>query len=331
VNPHPIIEKTRGLLLVAHGCAAEPGPRTLTHTLAREIAERGVFAEVRCAFWKEPVFLRDALERFRSEEIYVVPLFLAEGYYTREVVPRELRLDGPCTMRGAQGIYYCPAVGVHPLMGELVLGQAATAALSPRERSRAVLVVVGHGTPRSRTSADTVYAVTARLRAREVFASVRCGFLDEEPRIERVVAGLEAEQVVIVPYFLAEGWHTRVTIPEALGLDGACTHSRGRTLRYTPPVGVRPELAQIVLDLAHDAGARVRRDLAAVDLAGATEARARRVSSPQNAAGVCILPHDPSLAGRRSPHTGGGEHGGDSESRRPDPVRAGWRTAHVQA
>ena len=56
--------------------------------------------EVECAFWKEEPSLRDALFLFDPEsirEVYVVPNFISEGYFTQTVVPRELELDGRIT------------------------------------------------------------------------------------------------------------------------------------------------------------------------------------------------------------------------------------------
>ncbi len=69
---------------------------TLAH--AAEIRRRNVFADVECAFWKEEPSLRDAKFLFDPEsirEVYVVPNFISEGYFTQTVVPRELELNGP--------------------------------------------------------------------------------------------------------------------------------------------------------------------------------------------------------------------------------------------
>ena len=71
---------------------------TLAH--ATEIRRRKVFVDVRCAFWKEEPSLRDAIFLFDPEairEVYVVPNFISEGYFTQTVVPRELELNGRIT------------------------------------------------------------------------------------------------------------------------------------------------------------------------------------------------------------------------------------------
>ena len=55
------------------------------------------FCGCECAFWKEEPSLRDALFLFQLEsirEVYVVPNFISEGYFTQTVEPRELELMG---------------------------------------------------------------------------------------------------------------------------------------------------------------------------------------------------------------------------------------------
>lgn len=244
------------LLLVGHGSAHDPESGAPVRAHARRIREERHFEEVEVAFWKEPPFLRDGLELVRAEDVFVVPMFLADGYYVRQVVPREIGLEGKLTRSGARRIRYCPPVGSHPRMPELVLRRARECALlTVAERRRAALVVIGHGTERSATSAGTVQRITARLRRASEFGTVDCGFLDQEPRIERVVGGMRTRHIVLVPFFLAEGHHTRVTVPEALRLKGRRTEAGGRTLWYAAPVGTLPEIADIVTRLARQAGA----------------------------------------------------------------------------
>src|SRR5262249_23034232 len=90
------------LLIVAHGSTVNPDSSAPTLAHAAEIRRRKVFADVECAFWKEEPSLRDALFLFdpeRIHEVYVVPNFISEGYFTQTVVPRELELNGRTTNR----------------------------------------------------------------------------------------------------------------------------------------------------------------------------------------------------------------------------------------
>src|SRR5213596_2968539 len=91
-----------GLLIVGHGSTVNPDSSAPTLAHAAEIRRRKVFAGVECAFWKEEPSLRDAKFLFDPEsirEVYVVPNFISEGYFTQTVVTRELELNGPRTKR----------------------------------------------------------------------------------------------------------------------------------------------------------------------------------------------------------------------------------------
>jgi sirohydrochlorin cobaltochelatase len=209
------------------------------------------------AFWKEEPALTHVTDMVSSTEVYVVPVFLAEGYFTREVIPRELGLNGPPPPGGSARIVYCSPVGTHPRMEQLILNRAiATCGLGPVERRAATLVIIGHGTERNETSGATVHRLARQLQDRNVFGAVRCGFLDEEPHITAVLDSLEQTNVVLVPFFVAKGWHSNTTIPLDLGLDGTRTKRGGATIWYTPPVGTLPDIADVILDLVGDGSAQ---------------------------------------------------------------------------
>src|SRR4029078_897197 len=108
------------LLIVAHGSTVNPDSSAPTLAHSAEIRRQNIFGNVERAFWKEEPSLRDALFLFDPEsirEVYVVPNFISEGYFTQTVVPRELELDGPITTRSNGQIWrYCEPVGNHSLM-----------------------------------------------------------------------------------------------------------------------------------------------------------------------------------------------------------------------
>src|SRR5206468_6362224 len=92
------------LLIVGHGSTVNPDSSASTLAHAAEIRRRKVFADVGCAFWKEEPSLLDAIFLFDPEvirEVYVVPNFISEGYFTQTVVPRELELNGTITVRSS--------------------------------------------------------------------------------------------------------------------------------------------------------------------------------------------------------------------------------------
>src|SRR5437764_9051429 len=139
------------LLIVAHGSTVNPSSSTPTLMHAASIRSRGIFAEVACCFWKEEPSLRDALFFFRDlaiREVYVVPNFISEGYFTRTVIPRELELDGPETRRpNGQMRKYCEPVGSHQSMTEHLLARAREVDPGIREEVTTLRIVL-QGTSR---------------------------------------------------------------------------------------------------------------------------------------------------------------------------------------
>src|SRR5438874_9545023 len=92
--------KHSALLIVAHGSTVNPDSSAPTLAHAANIRRRKIFADVQCAFWKEEPSLRDALVLFDvdlAREVYVVPNFISQGYFTQTVIPRELELRGRST------------------------------------------------------------------------------------------------------------------------------------------------------------------------------------------------------------------------------------------
>src|SRR5205823_14231301 len=144
------------LLIVGHGSTVNSDSSAPTLAHAVEIRRRQVFNDVACAFWKEEPSLRDARFLFDPEairEVYVVPNFISEGYFTQTVIPRELELNGRITKRSSGQIWkYCEPVGNHSMMTNLLLQRAHEIALGVREDETSLLIVA-HGTDLNENSA----------------------------------------------------------------------------------------------------------------------------------------------------------------------------------
>ncbi len=210
----PIIDKPQSaLLLLGHGSTVNPDSSAPTRLHADEIRRRGVFGEVVCAFWKEAPGFRQALDMLESPDIYIVPNFISEGYFTREIIPRELGLDGPLTYlptrpgRSACVLKYCEPVGNHSAMTRFLLHRARESApgVDPR---RASLVIVGHGTSLNEKSRLAVNEQVARIRACGQYAEVLGMFLEEAPFIADWQRQTSSPEVIVVPFFVSDGLHS---------------------------------------------------------------------------------------------------------------------------
>ncbi|MBW3629968.1 MAG: hypothetical protein KY464_11810 [Gemmatimonadetes bacterium] len=255
----------RALIIVGHGSHLNEDSSLPVYEHAARIRETGEFDEVVECFWKEEPSMREVFDLVESDEVFVVPLFISEGYFTEEVIPRELGLDGPApstTRKLGKTIHYCGPIGTHPGMTRMILRRAEeTAGLSDEAAREAGLIVIGHGTERNSNSSEVIYQVTEQARAAGLFGHVQAGFLDQPPEVGEVLAEMPERTVVLVPFFVAEGWHTQETIPDDLGINrpavGPVTEKDGRSIFYAPPVGTFPEVTEIVLQRAREAGARL--------------------------------------------------------------------------
>jgi sirohydrochlorin cobaltochelatase len=270
------------LIIVGHGSHKNPASDEPAFAHADRIRETGAFEEVREAFWKEEPSPREVLRIVDSEEAYVVPLFISEGYFTEQVIPRELRLEGwdpalwdsdgtsashATLTDGDTGktVQYTGPVGTHNAMTDVIVRRAESVTGDPEVGEGVGLAVVGHGTKRNENSAKAIRMHADRVRERGRFSEVRALYMDEEPEIDDVADHFESEDVVVVPLFVADGYHTREDIPEDVGLTddyrtGWDTPETvdGCRIWYAGAVGTEPRMADVVLERAADAGADVR-------------------------------------------------------------------------
>jgi sirohydrochlorin cobaltochelatase len=240
---------SRGLLLVGHGSHLDAASSAPFYAHAARMRGRSGFDDVRVATWKEEPSLSRALDGFGPEDVTVVPIFMSDGYFTSEVAPREMGLAGRVSCVQGHTVRYTAPVGSHPALARVIV-QRAREAGATRETAVAVL---GHGTPRNARSEANIYAQSGRVRAMDVFDEVVTVFMDQEPNMRQLLDLVRAETVVVVPLFVADGWHVGSTIPEELALDGPETRRGGRHLRYATAVGTHPMVADVISELAEEA------------------------------------------------------------------------------
>jgi sirohydrochlorin cobaltochelatase len=280
LNVSSVRSDDSALLIVAHGSTVNPDSSAPTLAHAEEIRRRKIFADVGCAFWKEEPSLRDALFLFDPEsirEVYVVPNFISEGYFTQTVIPRELELNGAITKRpSGQTWKYCQPVGNHPSMTELLLKRASEIApgVDPAETS---LLIVAHGTDLNENSAVAAKREAEKIRGLGKFAEVLNVYMEEPPLVSEWRKLTKTRNVVVVPFFISDGLHSYEDIPRLIGIVVAADVDRGRpgsappatapgqifrhnpysidgrSLFYAPSIGTDPGFADIIVEQALNA------------------------------------------------------------------------------
>ena len=246
-------EATEAVLILGHGSHLNPGSSEPVHGHADALRESGDFDEVKTAFWKEEPSFREVLRTVESDRIYAVPFFMAEGYFVDQVIPRELRLP-------VDGVVYTEPVGTHASMTD-VIEQRADSAYDGGTNEDVALAVVGHGTDRNPKSAESALEHVGRIRNRGRFAEVKALFMDEAPYIDDVADHFESDDVVVVPFFSSDGYHTQEDIPEDMGIVDwekdddyeVPATTEGKRVWYTGAVGTEAGIADVIAERAKDA------------------------------------------------------------------------------
>ena len=211
--------------------------------------------------------MRDALLFFRDagiSDVYVVPNFISEGYFTQTVIRRELELQGRVTERiDGQRWNYCEPVGNHPETTELLLQRAREVAPSVAE-SETALLIVGHGTNLNDNSAVAAKREVEKIRGMQRYAEVLNVYMEEPPLVSDWATLTSAPHVVVVPFFIADGLHSYQDIPVLLGIEPEPTAAASqqavfrrnpyrlheRALYYASAIGTDARFADVIVEQA---------------------------------------------------------------------------------
>jgi len=279
VNAHDDFSDA-ALVLAGHGSTLNADSAAPTWQHADELRRRGIFAQVQECFWKQEPSLAQVMRGIFAARVFAVPLFISDGYFTEEVIPREL---GFCQAgqtgfprvqrRGSQTFFYCQPVGTHSRMTEVLLARAREIVERfpfPRapKPAETTLFIAGHGTGSNENSRKAIERQVALIRARNLFAQVHALFMEEEPRIGDCYKLAQTKDMVVAPFFISDGLHSYEDIPVMLGAPKAVVRERlklgqptwrnpteheGKRVWYAASVGSEPLMADVILDRVREA------------------------------------------------------------------------------
>lgn len=263
------------LVLIGHGSTLNAESSAPTHQHADELKRRNVFGQVVTAFWKEEPAICAVLRAAYQPRVFCVPLFVSEGYFTEEVIPRELgfRAGERVIRKGEQTIYYCGPIGTHDSMTDVLLARAQEiVAKHPFPRapkpSETALFIAGHGTGQNERSREAIERQAELIRTKNAYAEVHSVFMEEEPRIGDCYALAKSSNIVMVPFFISDGLHSYEDIPMMLGEPERLVKSRlaagqptwrnptekkGKLVWYAPSIGNEPHIADVILQRVREA------------------------------------------------------------------------------
>lgn len=272
--------KDATLILVGHGSTLNADSSTPTHLHADSIRAQGIFGQVLTCFWKEEPAICAVLRQALCKRVFIVPLFISEGYFTEQVIPRELglvdegRVSFPLIVeKGEQQVHYCGPVGTHDSMTRVILSRAEDVLKQhpfPRlpKKEDTTLFVAGHGTGNNEQSRKIVEHQARILAETSGFAAAHAIFMEEEPKIESVYTLSETRNVVLVPFFISDGLHSYEDIPMMLGEPEKRvqermrqgqptwrnpTERKGKQVWYSRSIGDEPGMVDVILERVNEA------------------------------------------------------------------------------
>ena len=245
------------LILAGHGSHVSANTAGVVWRYVDCLRSWGVADEISAGFWKEAPAFSQALDAVAADNVVVVPVFTARGYFTSEVLPAEMGLNGALTLRAGKTIHLTRPIGEHPHLASAVERQLrATMERFGLAPGSVAAAIIGHGTRRNRQSRDSARDQVGRIRELNWLGEVVDVYLDDEPDIPSVYRRTRAPNIIALPYFVAEGSHVRHDIPRALGIAALDSVNRvnGRSVYYCEPVGIDESMPHLILDLARETG-----------------------------------------------------------------------------
>ena len=245
------------LILAGHGSHISPNTAGVVWNYVDRLRELGAAGEVTAGFWKEPPALHQVLDTVEATNVFVVPVFTAQGYFTQSVIPAEMGLHRPVTKHVGKTITLTRTLGEHPAMSKvvqkIVLQQINEHSL---DRADTVVAIIGHGTRRNSNSRNSTRNQANCLRELNWVSGVVDVYLDDEPDIPSIYDTTNARNIIALPYFLARGSHVSIDVPRALGLSGLTIPQTvaGRQIYYSESLSADESIVSAVHALALDAG-----------------------------------------------------------------------------
>ena len=268
------------LVLIGHGTTLNPNSSAPVVQHAAELRRRRLFGAVREAFWKQEPNVVEVGGTLDFARIFYVPVFMSEGFFSEEVIPRALGFEGTGGSAGARGkcsgdkaLFYCKPVGTHESMTRVILDRAQEVvkqfpfprAPKPKETT---LIIAAHGTEQNEKSRMAAERQVNLIRGLDLYAGVQAVFLDEEPRIPSCFDVAQTRNMVVVPFFISDGLHVTEDIPVLLGEPERVVQQRlktaqptwrnpsekkGKLVWYSGSVGTDPLMVEVILDRVREA------------------------------------------------------------------------------
>jgi len=240
VQFRPTRRNRPSVILAAHGSRQEPNANDLVREHAERLETRFGLAPTGVCFHQGSPGFSEILDLLSPDSATVIPFFLSDGYYSKDVLPKELSKNRRFKEIPVE---ITPPVGVHPEIPILVKDRIQELIrlfqLPPEETT---VLVVGHGTRRNSTSRDSTEQLVEYLERSRVCSTFYSAFLDDTPGLEEQLSHVQTSTGIVLPFLIGQSAHVLHDIPAKMAIKGTSPTSL--------PGCFQTEKGRVVLDRA---------------------------------------------------------------------------------
>jgi sirohydrochlorin ferrochelatase len=226
------------VILAAHGDRGGDSPNSTLLGHCAALAKIGDFHSVSAGILRGEPPLEQAVRTALAAGakcLAVYPMFMAEGYFTRNVLTQRLAaLEIPID------VHVLPPLGADSRLPALMLDQAIMTAdqhgLAP---AASRLLIVGHGSKIGPASADATRVVAAVVEREGRFCRIETAFLEEPEFLEDALTRDAGLPTVVVGFFSGDGLHAAEDVPEAIDATKA-------NAIYAGSIGKLPAVVELI-------------------------------------------------------------------------------------
>ena len=145
-----------------------------------------------------------------------------------------------------QRIINCQPIGVSQIMSDIIINHIYAHCdndIITAENSN--IIILGHGSSKGDASRNAVSSQVEYIKKSNKFKQVKAAYLEEKPSLIDMMQAMDCKNenipILIVGYFAGHGNHSTRDVAELMCKSNI-------NARYLGPVGILPEVADVVLD-----------------------------------------------------------------------------------
>ncbi|MCC3303241.1 CbiX/SirB N-terminal domain-containing protein [Sneathiella sp. HT1-7] len=232
------------VLIVAHGSSVSVDAQEAAKQHALTLQQSNRYGQVGVCFLAG----NHTSPNLPGGEVFLLPFFMSNGYFVARRIPELFELTEGQRICTDRQLYQCDALGIDPELAGIISAMAqevcADKGYAPVDIH---LVLVAHGSEKSRASAEATYLQQRTVESRQEFARVSVAFLNEAPFLGQWLKNQpeNGPPLVLVGLFAADGPHAMEDVPGAIAEWQRETGSK-LPAHYAGAIGTRPEIVRLI-------------------------------------------------------------------------------------